>query len=131
MANINWTEDSLEELLEKSIGDIREMLAHEDADIDFKTFLVENGWIESEDYEDDDYDSDDDYEEDDDYDDDSWDDDEEDEEDEEEFPSDLSAEEEEMARNIACDIDNGNYTIDTIASFYDSKIIDRVEELLD
>jgi ABC-type Zn2+ transport system substrate-binding protein/surface adhesin len=128
MANINWTEDSLEELLEKSIGDIRETLAHEDADIDFKTFLVENGWIESEDEDDEDYED----EEDDNYDedeDDDWDDDEE--EDEEDTPSDLSYEEEEIARNIASDIDNGNYTLDTVRAFYDYKIIDRVEELLD
>lgn len=140
MANINWTEDSLEELLEKSIGDIREMLAHEDADIDFKTFLVENGWIESEDYEDDDYDGDDDYEEDDDYDDDSWDDDEEDEEDwddeddrEEKIPSKLSQEEKDIARSIASDISNNLYSLDTVVNtgLYRGEIIEEVLDLLD
>ena len=126
MAEINWTEDSLEELLEKSIGDIREMLAHEDADIDFKTFLVENGWIETDDYEDDDYEDDEeeDYEEDEDSEEDEdWDDD-------EDTPSDLS-EEEALACSIASDINCGNYTLDTIRAFYNSEVIDRVEELLD
>lgn len=125
MAEINWTEDSLEELLEKSIGDIREMLAHEDADIDFKTFLVENGWIETDDYEDDDYDDEDDYEEDEDSkEDEDWDDD-------EDTPSNLSEEEEALAYSIASDINSGNYTLDTIRAFYNSEVIDRVEELLD
>lgn len=126
MANyndINWTEGSLEELLEKSIGDIRELLAHEDADTDFKTFLVENGWIESEDYDDDDYESDD-------YEDNDWDDDE-DWEDEEETPRELSDEEETLARSIANDIDNGNYSLDTIRTIYDSRIVDRIEDLID
>ena len=115
MAEINWTEDSLEELLEKSIGDIREMLAHE-----------ENGWIETDDYEDDDYEDDEeeDYEEDEDSEEDEdWDDD-------EDTPSDLS-EEEALACSIASDINCGNYTLDTIRAFYNSEVIDRVEELLD
>lgn len=136
MANINWTEDSLEELLEKSIGDIREMLAHEDADIDFKTFLVENGWIESEDEDDEDYedeeddnydDWDDDEDEDEEYDNDDWDDD----EDEVETPSNLSSEEEALAQSIASDIDDCKYSIDAIRGLYDSRIIERIEYLID
>ena len=41
---VEWID--LDELLDKSIGDIREMLAHEDSDSSFRTFLIENGWIE-------------------------------------------------------------------------------------
>ena len=56
---VEWIE--VDELLDKSIGDIREMLAHEDSDSSFRTFLIENGWIADSDNEyDDDYDPDDD-----------------------------------------------------------------------
>ena len=40
---VEWID--LDELLDKSIGDIREMLAHEDSDSSFRTFLIENGAV--------------------------------------------------------------------------------------
>lgn len=141
MERIVWTEDSLEELLNMNIGEIREMLAHEDSDSSFRAFLIEGGWIEdtdneyddNDDYEDDDYDD----EEDDNYDedeDDDWDDDEE----EDSTPSasssgmvSLSGEKESLAQSIANDIDNGAYTLDTIRPIYDSEIVNRVEYLID
>lgn len=119
MANINWTEDSLEELLEKSIGDIREMLAHEDADIDFKTFLIENGWIESEDEDDEDYED----EEDDSYD--------EDEDDDEEEDVELPSDQEELAEEIAEDISNEKYAIESLYGLYSEDFIQRVRQLID
>jgi len=88
---VEWID--LDELLDKSIGDIREMLAHEDSDSSFRTFLIENGWIVDEDNE---YDDNDDYEEDeDDYDDDYedeedndyWDNEDDSEDEEDTFPS--------------------------------------------
>lgn len=120
---VEWTEDSLEELLEKSIGDIREMLAHEDADTDFKTFLVENGWIETDDEEDDDdYDYEDEDEEEEEED---WDEDEE-EDDDIELPYDQEI----LAQDIARDIASGAYTIDAICGVYDTDFINRVKQLV-
>jgi hypothetical protein len=123
----------LDEVLDKSIGDIREMLAHEDSDSSFRTFLIENGWIVDEDNEyNDNYDEEeDDYEEDDDYEDDDcedndWDD--EDDEEEDAFPSE---EERALAYSIANDIDNNAYTIDSIRPFYSQDFIEKVENLLD
>ena len=128
---VEWID--LDELLDKSIGDIREMLAHEDSDSSFRTFLIENGWIVDEDNEyDDNYDEEeDDYEEDDDYEDDDcedndWDD--EDDEEEDAFPSE---EERALAYSIANDIDNNAYTIDSIRPFYSQDFIEKVENLLD
>lgn len=130
---VEWID--LDELLDKSIGDIREMLAHEDSDSSFRTFLIENGWIVDEDNEyDDNYEEDEDDYDDDDYeeedeDEDSWDDEEDDNEDDEpEFPSE---EERALAYNIADDIDNGAYTIDSIRPFYSQDFIEKVENLLD
>lgn len=124
---VKWID--LDELLDKSIGDIREMLAYEDSDSSFRTFLIENGWIEDTDneYDDnDDYEEEDDYEEDDDYEDDDWDD--EDDEEEDVFPSE---EERALAYSIANDIDNNAYTIDSIRPFYSQDFIEKVENLLD
>lgn len=128
---VEWID--LDELLDKSIGDIREMLAHEDSDSSFRTFLIENGWIVDEDNEyNDNYDEEeDDYEEDDDYEDDDcedndWDD--EDDEEEDAFPSE---EERALAYSIANDIDNNAYTIDSIRPFYSQDFIEKVENLLD
>ena len=146
MERIVWTEGSLEELLNMNIGEIREMLAYEDSDSSFRTFLIEGGWIEdtdneyddNDDYEDNDYD-DDDYEdeEDDNYDEDE-DDDLGDDEEEDSTPSvsssgmaSLSGEKESLAQSIANDIDNGAYTLDTIRPIYDSEIVNRVEYLID
>ena len=124
---VEWID--LDELLDKSIGDIREMLAHEDSDSSFRTFLVENGWIVDEDNE---YDDNDDYEDDDNYEDDeeddnNWDDDEEEDDEDIELPSD----QEELAEEIANDIDNGAYTIDSIIGFYSEEFVERVKQLID
>ena len=113
-SKISWTEDSLEELLHTSIGDLREMLAHEDADIEFRTFLIENGWLEDidDDYNDSDYED-------------------EEDEDEEDIPSDeLSLEEEDLAINIARDIRCGNYSFDTINGLYNGNILNRIRQLI-
>lgn len=121
---VEWID--LDELLGKSIGDIREMLAHEDSDSSFRTFLIENGWIEDIDNE---YDDNDDYEEDEDnYDDDeedSWDDD--DEEEDVELPSD----QEELAEEIAEDISNKKYAIESLYGLYSEDFIQRVRQLID
>ena len=124
---VEWID--LDELLDKSIGDIREMLAHEDGDSSFRTFLIENGWIVDEDNE---YDDNDDYEdddncEDDEEDDNNWDDDEEEDDEDIELPSD----QEELAEEIANDIDNGAYTIDSIVGFYSEEFVERVKQLID
>lgn len=121
---VEWID--LDELLDKSIGDIREMLAYEDSDSSFRTFLIENGWIENIDNE---YDDNDDYEEDEDnYDDDeedSWDDD--DEEEDVELPSD----QEELAEEIAEDISNKKYAIESLYGLYSEDFIQRVRQLID
>jgi len=125
---VEWID--LDELLDKSIGDIREMLAHEDSNSSFRAFLIENGWIEDTDNE---YDDNDDYEDDDDNcdnddynDDDNWDDDEEEDDEDIELPSD----QEELAEEIATDINNGAYTIDSIIGFYSEEFIERVKQLV-
>ena len=121
---VEWID--LDELLDKSIGDIREMLAYEDSDSSFRTFLIENGWIEDIDNE---YDDNDDYEEDEDnYDDDeedSWDDD--DEEEDVELPSD----QEELAEEIAEDISNKKYAIESLYGLYSEDFIKRIKKLID
>lgn len=116
---VEWIE--VDELLDKSIGDIREMLAHEDSDSSFRTFLIENGWIADSDNEyDDDYDPADD----DDYDD--YDNDEVGEIGSEPLPSD---EEEELAQSIADDISDGKYSIDSLVGVYNTDFIDRISYL--
>ena len=135
MANIkvDWDTERLEELLGKDIGEIREMLAYEDANDTFEDFLSKNGWIDGVSYEDDeDYAIPDDDEDEEDYDDD-WEDDEDeyDDEDEVKTPSNLSSEEEALAQSIASDIDDCKYSIDAIRGLYDSRIIERIEYLID
>lgn len=125
---VEWID--LDELLDKSIGDIREMLAHEDSDSSFRAFLIENGWIEDTDnkYDDnDDYEDDDDNCDNDDYnDDDNWDDNEEEDDEDIELPSD----QEELAEEIATDINNGAYTIDSIIGLYSEEFIERIKQLV-
>ena len=117
---VEWID--LDELLDKSIGDIREMLAHEDSDSSFRTFLIENGWIEDIDNE---YDDNDDYEEDEDnYDDDDY---EDDEEEDVELPSD----QEELAEEIAEDISNKKYAIESLYGLYSEDFIKRIKKLID
>ena len=111
MADFCWNDESIEELLDSDIGEIREMLAYEDADKTFREFLVDGGYIDENRDEDED--------------DDNWDDDEEDDEDTE-----LPSEEEELAHNIARDIDEDLYTIDTIIPLYNNELVNRVRELL-
>lgn len=110
---VEWID--LDELLDKSIGDIREMLAHEDSDSSFRTFLIENGWIEDIDNE---YDDNDDYEEDDEAD---------DEEEDVELPSD----QEELAEEIAEDISNKKYAIESLYGLYSEDFIKRIKKLID
>lgn len=125
---VEWIDE--EELLDKSIGDIREMLAHEDSDSSFKAFLIENGWISDTDniYNDEDEED--------------WDEDEEEEDEEEDYEDDedweedddiieLPSEQEDMAQAVARDISSGAYNIDAIRSFYGADFISRVEQLID
>lgn len=118
---VEWND--LDELLDKDIGEIREMIAREDADLTFKAFLIENGWITDSDNE---YDDNDDY----------YDDDEVEEEDSDEdieagsesLPSD---EEEELAISVAKDILDGKYTVSSISDLYSREFVDRVIYLVD
>ena len=108
---VEWID--LDELLDKDIGDIREMLAHEDSDTSFRTFLIENGWIVDEDNEyDDNYDEEYDCEEEDD-------------------AIELPSEQEDLAQEIANDIDEGKYAVDNIIGLYSEEFIQRVRQLLD
>ena len=118
---VEWND--LDELLDKDIGEIREMIAREDADLTFKAFLIENGWITDGDNE---YDDNDDY----------YDDDEVEEEDSDEnieagsesLPSD---EEEDLAISIAKDILDGKYPVSSISDLYSREFVDRVIYLVD
>lgn len=118
---VEWND--LDELLDKDIGEIREMIAREDADLTFKAFLIENGWITDSDNE---YDDNDDY----------YDDDEVEEEDSdgdieagsESLPSD---EEEELAISIAKDILDDKYPVSSISNLYSREFVDRVIYLVD
>lgn len=126
---VEWID--LDELLDKSIGDIREMLAYEDSDSSFRTFLIENGWIEDIDNE---YDDNDDYEEDEDnYDDDDYEDDEEDswDDDDEEEDVELPSDQEELAEEIAEDISNKKYAIGSLYGLYSEDFIKRIKKLID
>ena len=126
---VEWID--LDELLDKSIGDIREMLAYEDSDSSFRTFLIENGWIEDIDNE---YDDNDDYEEDENnYDDDDYEDDEEDswDDDDEEEDVELPSGQEELAEEIAEDISNKKYAIESLYGLYSEDFIQRVRQLID
>ena len=100
---VEWID--LDELLDKDIGEIREMLAREDADKTLRSYLIEEGWIEEEDYDCD-------------------------EEDDDKSPSNLSPEEEELAFDIYRDIRRGDYGIDAVNSLYDINIVERVKNLL-
>ena len=122
-------EERLEELLSLSIGEIREMLAYEDAEDTLEKFLNENGWIETDDSHDDDYEED--YDEDDDWD---YDEDDDEEEDYNSEPGDEklpSQEEEDLAVSIATDIDDGKYSISTIVGLYPQDIVNRIKYLID
>lgn len=128
----------LDELLELTVGQVRELLAYVDADIDFDDW-VNNHLDEDdfdkvdkndhEDWDDTDYDEveedeEDEYE---DEEDDYWESD-----DEEETPScsALTPSEEELARQIANDIRNKAYTVNNISGLYSNDFVNRVRELV-
>lgn len=119
-----------EELISLSIGELREMLAYEDSEATFESFLVENGWID-ENREWDTEDEDDDYEEEDDWDEDEFPAPEEDEYDFEDGAEELEdSEAEELAQSIAGDIAWGKYSLEAIEGLYSEEIVDRIKYLI-
>lgn len=123
---------NIDELLDKDLGELRQDFAYVNPDLTLRKILITNGWlIDSEDNEPDD-----------DYEDDDYGDDEEDEEDywedyEEEdtfLPPRLTEEEKAVAKQIANDINNDKYSIDTvddICDMYSQDFIDYLETLID
>lgn len=121
--------ESFEELLGKSIGEIRELLAYEDAEDTFEKFLSDNGWIDS-DSEDDEYS----YEEDNNYEDEDSYDEEDDydyEDEEEDTPTAFPSIDMELVKSIASDIDAGKYSLDIIRNIYPTEFVREVEDWLD
>lgn len=127
----------LDELLELTVGQVRELLAYADADVSFDDWV--NNCLDEDDFnkvdkndredwddevEEDDYDKEDEYE---DEEDDYWEPD-----DEEETPScsALTPSEEELARQIANDIRNKAYTVNNISGLYSNDFVNRVRELV-
>ena len=107
----------IDELLDKDLGELREDFAYENPQLTLRTILIQKGWlIDSEDNDDLDEDYDDEDEEDD---------------NDDETPSNFSDEEIDLACDIAADIDDGNYTLDSIRGLYSTEFIDYVEEMLD
>lgn len=98
-----------QDFLEKSIGELRELLAYADADL-----TVEN-WFDSEDF----------FEDEDDF----FLDDEEDDEDVIDTPL-SNIEEENLAINIANDINSNKYSFDIVRNVYNKNIVDRIRELI-
>lgn len=115
--------ERFEELISLSIGELREMLAYEDSEATFESFLVDNGWIDAED---------DDYEDEDDWDDaDEFPAPEEDEYDFEDGAEELNdSEAEELAQKIAGDIAWGKYSLEAIEGLYSKEIVDRIKYLI-
>jgi hypothetical protein len=129
----------LDELLELTVGQVRELLAYIDADIDFDDWV--NNHLDEDDFDKvdkndhEDWDDEDcgeveeneDWEEEDEEEDDYWEPD-----DEEETPSypTLIPSEEELAHQIADDIRNKAYTINNISGLYSNDFINRVRELV-
>lgn len=129
-------DERYEELLNRSIGKLREMLAYEDSEATFKSFLVENGWIDGED----DYEEEIDWE----Y---ALDENgqpcvriksenefpapEEGEYDFEDGADELEdSEAEKLAQSIAGDIAWGKYSLEAIEGLYSKEIIDRINYLI-
>ncbi len=117
MERTEWTD--LEEFLGKDIGELREMLAYEDAYKTVEDFLVENGWLIRNE-EDDDYDLEPEEEEED------W-----EEEDIEDDAIELPSDQEALAQTIASDISVGKYAITALSGVYSDDFIARVEQLID
>ena len=113
--------ERFEELISLSIGELREMLAYEDTEATFESFLVDNGWIDGE------YD----LEEEDDWDEDEFPAPEEDECDFEDGAEELEdSEAEELAQSIAGDIAWGKYSLEAIEGLYSEEIVDRIKYLI-
>ena len=121
----------VKKLLGLTIGELRERLAYADSDWFVEEWLEDYDGlddvaepedyeeeVEDEDYEDEDYDCEEDCEEEEE---DNW------EEDDIELPSD----QEELAEQVARDIYDKKYTLDTISCFYSEEFIARVNQLLD
>lgn len=124
----NISREVIENLLNKTVGEVRAYLAFEEADTYLKDVLLEEADFDEEigcncdedDYEDDICD-----------DEDCWD----DEEDEEEYEGGVchpleNPEEEALAQTIANDILDGKYTIATIRGLYSTDLVKRVADLI-
>lgn len=119
----------IEELLDKDLGELREDFAYENPQLTLRTILIQKGWIiDSEDNDDLDEDYDNEDEDNEETEENYWD---EDYEDDDETPSNFSDEEIDLACDIAADIVDGNYTLDSIRGLYSTEFIDYVEEILD
>lgn len=129
----NLSREVIENLLNKTVGEVRAYLAFEEADTYLKDVLLEEADFDEEigcDYDEDceEYDEDECWDEED-----NWDD-EEEYEDEEEYDGICSPlenpEEEVLAQNIANDILDGKYTIATIRGLYSTDLVKRVADLI-
>ncbi len=128
----------LDELLELTVGQVRELLAYADADIDFDDWV--NNHLDEDDFDKvdkndhEDWDDEDcgEVEENEDWEEDEEEDDYWEPEDEEETPSysTLTPSEEELAHQIADDIRNKAYTINSISGLYSNDFVNRVKELV-
>lgn len=111
----------LDELLELSVGKVRELLAYADADMDFEDWV--NNCLDEDDFPVDEEvdwgDEDCDEVEEDDY----W-------EDDDEEESILTPSEEELAHQIADDIASQAYSLSTINGLYSGEFVERVRQLL-
>lgn len=128
----------LDELLELTVGQVRELLAYADANIDFDDWV--NNYLDEDDFDKvdkndhEDWDDEDcgEVEENEDWEEDEEEDDYWEPEDEEETPSysTLTPSEEELAHQIADDIRNKAYTINSISGLYSNDFVNRVRELV-
>ena len=128
----------LDILLELTIGQLRELIAYEDADKNLEEFwdnCVDEDDLERigyDPYSDDEEEDEDEYFLDDDYEEEDYEDEEEDFEDELddcECGALENPEEEELAQSIAADINAGRYTYDVVYGVYPEHIVKRIEEL--
>lgn len=121
----------VEKLLKLTVGEVREQLAYMDTDLGIKEWLYDYAELpdDEDDLLEDLYDDENDDYCDDDYDDEDYDD--EDEEEEIEVGGALpNPDEEELANQIANDISNRRYSINSLAGLYSTDFIIRVQDLL-
>lgn len=121
----------VEKLLKLTVGEVREQLAYMDTDLGIKEWLYDYAELpdDEDDLLEDLYDDENDDYCDDDYDDEDYDD--EDEEEEIEVGGALpNPDEEELANQIANDISNRRYSINSLAGLYSADFIIRVQDLL-